>query len=258
MRDARADEFYIGWAPRAPARVARRLRWIAAGLVCAAVAIAALLVGAQRALEPRLFEFTTLRAFEGTIELAPAPTLVVPRPGGGASRYLLVGPGKRGAAALVGGFAGQAVRLEARLISRGSETALELEPGAIALAGEIAAAAAARDLGRLVLRGEIVDSKCHFGVMNPGEGKAHKACAVRCISGGAPPVLRVREPEGDARYFVLARADGGDVSRQVLEFVAEPVELTGRGERHDDVYVLRLEPDGVRRLESADLQETAR
>jgi len=86
-------------------------------------------------------------------------------------------------------------------------------------------------------------------VMNPGEGKAHRDCAVRCISGGAPPVLRVYEPEGDARYFLLTGVDGRNVGPALLDYVAEPVEITGRAERHDDVYVLRIAPGAVRRLE---------
>lgn len=248
MRDSQADEFYVGYAARAPQRVARRLRWMAAALLAVAAALALLLGLAQRTLDLRLFEFASPREFAGTIELTAAPTLVVARPGGGASRYLLVGPGKRGAHALVAPFAGRAVRLRAYLISRGEQTALEVEPGSLEPAGSPERAAAPIELGKRVLRGEVVDSKCHLGVMNPGEGKAHKACAIRCISGGAPPLLRVRDPQDDARYFVLTGADGRDVSRELLEFVAEPVELTGNAERHDDVFVLRIEPGAVRRI----------
>jgi hypothetical protein len=256
MRESGADDFYVGYAPRAPERVARRLRWIVAAVLVTVASVAVVLGYGQRRLDLRLFEFASPREFAGTIELAPAPTLVVPRPGGGASRYLLVGPGKHGARALVAAFAGRAVRLRAKLISRGAQSALEVEPGSLEPSGGSTPAAATLDLGVRVLRGEIVDSKCHFGVMNPGEGKAHKACAIRCISGGSPPVLRVREPDGDARYFVLTGADGRDVGHELLEFVAEPVELTGHAERHDDVYVLRLEPGAVRRLPDTEVGGT--
>ena len=255
MSDSRpelpADEFYVGYAPRAPERLARRLRALVAALLALAAGVALALVAAQRTLELRLFEFANDRELAGTIELSPAPQLVVARPGGGASRYLLVGPGKHGALDSVAAFAGRGVRLRGKLISRGTQTALEVEPGSVVVAGPAAPASAPQELGKLVLRGEIVDSKCHFGVMNPGEGKAHRDCAVRCISGGAPPVLRVREPRGDARYFVLTGGDGRNVAPEILDYVAEPVEVTGRGERHDDVYVLRIEPGAVRRLEGA-------
>lgn len=252
MRNAKDEEFYVGYAARAPAAIARRLHRISASLLVAVAATALVLGLAQRRLDLRLFEFASPREFSGTIELAPAPTLVVSRPGGGASRYLLVGPGKHGARALVAEFDGREVRLRANLISRGEQTALEVEPGSLTPAQAPARGSPPIDLGARVLRGEIVDSKCHFGVMNPGEGKAHKACAIRCISGGAPPMLRVREPEGDARYFLLTGNDGREVGRELLDFVAEPVEIRGRAERHDDMYVLRIDAGAVRRLSDGD------
>jgi len=42
-------------------------------------------------------------------------------------------------------------------------------------------------LGTQTLVGEIVDSKCFLGVMNPGQLTTHRACAIRCISGGVRP-----------------------------------------------------------------------
>jgi hypothetical protein len=257
MRDA-DDEFYVGYAARAPSRLARRLRFTSAALLAAAIATALVLGLAQRRLDLRLFEFASPREFVGAIELDPAPTLVVARPGGGASRYLLVGPGKHGARELVADFEGRDVRLRASLISRGAQTALEVVPGSLEAAPAGERESAALELGARVLRGEIVDSKCHLGVMNPGEGKAHKACAIRCISGGSPPLLRVREPVGDERYFLLVGEDGRAIGRELLEFVAEPVEVRGRAERHDDVYVLRIETDGVRRLTADDTGGSAR
>src|SRR6266513_1903853 len=82
-------------------------------------------------------------------------------------------------------------------------------------------------LGQQTLVGEIVDSKCYLGVMNPGQLTTHRACAIRCISGGIPPVLLVRQKDGPAIYLLLVSADGKPVNRQVLNMVAEPVEITG-------------------------------
>ena len=45
------------------------------------------------------------------------------------------------------------------------------------------------DLDTFTLIGEIVDSKRYLGVMNPGNGKVHRDCAVRCLSGGIPPIF---------------------------------------------------------------------
>lgn len=82
------------------------------------------------------------------------------------------------------------------LISTKSATPLETDASVSKddlLAGE--------SLGEFTLQGEIVDSKCYLGVMRPGNTKTHRACAVRCIAGGVPPVLLVRDAQGDAMYF---------------------------------------------------------
>ncbi len=106
--------------------------------------------------------------------------------------------------------------------------------------------AAEVSLGRMTLVGEIVDSKCHLGVMKPGRGKPHKACAIRCISGGIPPVLRVQDPAGRADYLLLVAPDGGSVNREVLEFVAQPIEISGEVVRQGDLLVLYADPASYR------------
>ena len=254
MSDPRDDDFYVGYLPSAPPSVARRVRAAVTAIFAIGATVALVLAAAQRRLDGRLFEFGRPREFRGEIGLDPQPTLAVTRPGAdaGVSRYLLVGPGKHGARELVADFDRKAVRLRAQLISRGAETALEFEPGSVELEAPAALAPAVTVVGTRTLRGEIVDSKCHFGVMNPGEGKAHKECAVRCISGGAPALLRSRDASGETRYFLLAGPDGRALGRELLDFVAEPVEITGSVERHDSVYVLRADPRAIRRLSGGD------
>ena len=90
--------------------------------------------------------------------------------------------------------------------------------------------------------------KCFFGAMNPGQSAPHRACAIRCISGGIPPVLLVRLPNGTATYFLLVSANGKPVNRQVLDFVAEPVQITGEVERQGGLLILRADPADYHRL----------
>jgi hypothetical protein len=244
------DDFYVGYLPTAPRTVSRPVRAGVLAIFGVVVAVAVALVAGQRRLDGRLFEFGMVRELHGQILLDPEPTLAIERPGAaaGVSRYLLVGPGKHGARELVAGFDGQQVRLRASLISRGAETALEVVPGSVEREAETNARPQVTALGMFTLRGEIIDSKCHLGVMNPGEGKSHRDCAVRCISGGAPALLRARDAQGETRYFFLTGLDGHALSREILDFVAEPVEITGAVERHDSVYVLRADPHAIRRL----------
>jgi hypothetical protein len=93
-----------------------------------------------------------------------------------------------------------------------------------------------------------VDSKCFLGVMNPGNLTPHRACAIRCISGGIPPVLLVRQADGPALYFLLVGARDEPVNRQVLDIVAEPVQISGSVSRQGDLLILRADPATYRRL----------
>ena len=84
--------------------------------------------------------------------------------------------------------------------------------------------------------------------MKPGNAKTHRACAIRCISGGVPPVLVVRTPAGNRSYYQLTDLAGGPVNRRILDKVALPVEITGELLRYGDVLVLRAAPETYRLL----------
>ena len=103
----------------------------------------------------------------------------------------------------------------------------------------------ARDLGQVTLRGEIVDSKCYLGVMNPGNLKTHRACAINCIEGGIPPVLLVRDGEGRATYFLLVGEGGEAVNEEVLPLVAEPVTVTGSLKVQGNQRILYADPKKI-------------
>jgi hypothetical protein len=105
-------------------------------------------------------------------------------------------------------------------------------------------------LGVNSIKGEIVDSKCYFGAMRPGFGKTHRACAVRCISGGIPPVLAATNYEGDVNYFLIRGSNKEAINKEVLPYIAEPVKLTGELVRIDDWMVLYIDPEtGIERAE---------
>ncbi|MDA0577421.1 MAG: hypothetical protein O3B24_04915 [Verrucomicrobia bacterium] len=246
--------FYIGYnAKMPPATAAFLRRWVVA-LFVAGAGVAVALAGLQHRYGDGQFEFGIVKSFDGIISESPYPNLIVRRPIGTdakdvRSRVLLVAPGKHGAQELVRGLEGRAVTLQGSLITRDNQSMIEVRPGTIAVQAAAVAGDDGVPLGNFTLRGEIVDSKCYFGVMKPGNLKPHKACAIRCISGGCPPVLVVRDADGMAVYFVLAGSDGGAVSSDVLDKIAEPLEITGEVERQDNVLVLKAEPGTYRRLE---------
>ena len=101
------------------------------------------------------------------------------------------------------------------------------------------------DLGEVRLQGEIVDSKCYLGVMNPGSGKVHRDCAARCISGGIPAALLVRDAAGRATTVLLANDEGTPMGRSILDYVAEPVVVSGRLSRIGGRLTLRANRAGI-------------
>ena len=102
--------------------------------------------------------------------------------------------------------------------------------------------------------GEIVDSKCFLGVMNPGQLLPHRGCAISCISGGIPPILLVRPKDGPPIYLLLVSGEGRPVNQQVLDLVAEPVQITGDVQRQGDLLILRADPATYLRVGSVKTQ----
>jgi hypothetical protein len=126
---------------------------------------------------------------------------------------------------------------------------IEMVKGSVTATGDGAVRTARPTmLGEQTLVGEIVDSKCYLGVMNPGALTPHRACAIRCISGGIPPVLLVRQKDGPVLYFLLVARDGRPVNKHVLDIVAEPVQITGQVERQGELLILRADPATYRRV----------
>ncbi len=253
------DEFYIGWEGKAPAGIGSRVRRIVVFLLALAVLLGVLLALVQRNIGVSVFEWGKVKSFSGILKSQPYPHLLVPRPGASEgqtafSSYYLVKPFKFGLAPeLAARLDGQAVSLKGTLIYRGEQTMIEVVENSIHSLEDPESkflqtpVAAPLSLGRQTLIGEIVDSKCYLGVMNPGALIPHRACAIRCISGGIPPVLLVRQSNGPALYFLLVSAEGKPVNKQVLELVAEPVAITGEVERQGGLLILRADPGSYRR-----------
>jgi hypothetical protein len=245
------DDFYIGWRAAAPGGLARWLRRRTVALLAAAVGVGIVLVVASSPASSARFEHGVVRSFEGRLEHLPYPTLVVARPGTerSSSRWLLTVFGKRGAERATAALDGHDVRFEGSLIHRDGVTMVELAPETLVDLGVAVQRASPAAEGRRVrLEGEIVDAKCFLGVMKPGDLKTHRACAARCISGGVPPVLLVRDAEGHATYHLLVDERGGAVNTRVLHLVAEPIAVEGRLVERDGLGVLYADPARYVRL----------
>lgn len=212
------------------------MRALVVGLVLLGSGIAALIVWSEGAAGNGEFEFGHPAVHQGTLRDGAAPTLAE-----GSRTYLLAGEGKHGVADVVKGLNGRRARLEGTLIRRDGVAMLELRPGSLQAAGAGSSEAEVA-LGQVAVKGEIVDSKCYLGAMNPGEGKVHRSCAARCISGGVPPALLARDANGNRNIMVLLGSDGSAVNRQVLDYVGEPVRISGALSRRGNLMILRIDP----------------
>lgn len=100
-------------------------------------------------------------------------------------------------------------------------------------------------ISKMTLQGEIIDPKCYFGVMKPGKGKIHRSCAVRCISGGIPPVLVTTDHNNISEYYLLTTLNGKPINASVLPFIGKPSKITGIVEKMEDWYVLKINTDDI-------------
>ena len=248
------EEFYIGYLPKAPGGIARFTRRTVIGLILLGAVVSVLVVVGQKAFYPSTFEFLQYRTFEGVLYESPYPVLRVMRPGSTGelptySNYYLVNEGKFGAQEAAAGLNGQSVTLEGALIYRDDQVMIEIKPGTLTGASSAPSGSVEQTtLGEFTLRGEIVDSKCYLGVMNPGDHKTHKSCAVRCISGGVPPLFVVKGTRDEITYLMLVGENGEMIHKEVLDVVAEPLEITGTVVREGDLLIIKANPASFRRL----------
>jgi hypothetical protein len=212
------SEFYVGYLP-IPGGLKKTMRRVVLSLGAVSVAAAAVLLAGQHPFANSSFEFQEYREFRGTLLAEPYPALAIPSQG---LPWLLVAPGKHGIGDLRK-LDGHEVQLKGERIIRGEDHMIEVLPGTPRVGANAGPAPAAMDLGRVELTGEIVDSKCYFGVMNPGNGKVHRDCAVRCISGGIPPAFLVSDSSGRTATLLLA-----NWKRELLDHIAEPITMRGR------------------------------
>jgi hypothetical protein len=239
------DDFYVGYLPKAPAGLGKIAARIAAGILLAGLIAGGLLIFGQAPFATSRFEYREYRDYAGVIEEWPYPILVTDH-----ANFLLVAPGKHGLSDAVKGLQGKHVQLKGSLIERTPDRMIEVVPASIVVGRSPLLATPRRTiaLGPVTLRGEIVDTKCYLGVMNPGEHKVHRDCAVRCISGGVPPAFLARDAVGDARVLLLVGDDGRALRKEVLPFVAEPLEISGVLVRTESTLTLKADPARFRRI----------
>lgn len=251
------DEFFIGWSGSVGSGLLRFLCLtsiiIVGGLAGISVLLATSITDPARSLlgagaVPDPWQDVTL---SGILTSEPYPVLRVlsdtANPAG--HSVLLSGDGKRAAAYDHAELEGRPVEVKGLLLKRGTIDMLVVSQSPRLLkATAQATVELPKSLGRWRVVGEICDGKCGSGIMTPGTGIAHKACASLCLIGGVPPVLVLTHPLEGYRFLMISDDKGRALDDGVLRFVGMRVEIEGEVELRGDIALLRVEPGRMRRL----------
>ncbi len=247
------SDFYVGYMPEAApafAKKSRRFVWVLLAIV---PLIGLGLAVSQRGFPPAVFEFGTLTQIEGELVMAPVPLLRTLEEGH-IKHILLVGAGKMGAEYTFADWEkdngvsleGKRLVLNGTRIYHNGKMALELTEGVASIMRYSESVPSSSpnviSLGEVSLKGEILDPKCALGVMNPAEGKPHRSCAIRCIAGGIPPMLRITNNKGETNYILVKGRDKKDVNASIIPYVADQIQICGRLVQQDDWLVLYSDP----------------
>ena len=204
------------------------------------------------------FELTEFSKVTGTYFENPYPILQV-NVGGLEKDILLLGFGKSGVNPYLADIRedqpeldGSILSIEGNLIYYNGKTLLQItDKEKILLVKNPSASRIPKTeivAADVEITGEIVDPKCYFGVMKPGYGKIHRSCAVRCISGGIPPVLASVDDSNKTSYYLITDETGNPLHKEILEHVGKPSILKGEVVKIADWYQLRIQPTEIKSL----------
>ncbi len=256
------DSFYIGWQERAADFYSRFLKRIVPPVAAGGIIFLVLFTLQQRHIANATIETGNPVELQGQLLLRPFPML---RTVGGRDAngnpvirsYPLVNAGKSGADTLIqsllSGKPSAWASVKADPVVREGIAALSLleQPDALTLLDDPVEGitdAREEEVGDKTVSCEIIDPKCYLGTMNPGEGKPHRDCAIRCIAGGIMPMCVFTDENGEKQFAVIRGEKGEAVNQDVLFAVAEPVSIKGKLKRFDNWFVLYANPKEIVRL----------
>lgn len=251
-----SKEFYIGWMPQAPHSFSKHIKKVIIALAVIVIAVGVIVSLSQKKFGTGNFEFGRITPITGFYFNQPVPCIkaINGKDIFGRVSYItipLIGNGKFGAGDAIASlenksrttFNQKEITLKGTLLYNDGKLLMQIDTADNQQVETVGNAApellpVKQEFGEQIINGEIVDPKCFFGVMKPGEGKPHKDCATRCILGGIPPVLKVQNENAQANYYFIVGPNGEKMNQAVKEYVAEPVALQARVVQYDDWIVL--------------------
>ena len=253
------DDFYIGYAEDISPNIKKTIRNFAVAALGVLVVSAIVFAMTQNKFKNSSFELASSTKVTGVYHEMPYPMLKVRTSESSFKNIVLLGFGKSSANPFLERIkseatvlSGTTLSIEGNLIYYNGKTLLQItddqeisilkkaDPSQLPKTGVLVA--------NLELKGEIIDPKCYFGVMKPGKGKIHRSCAVRCISGGVPPVLATNDNNNISEYYLITDKAGNPVHEAILPFVGKPSLVTGTVIQMEDWYQLRIDVSTIKDL----------
>lgn len=244
------DEFYVSYIDGSlGAKTRQTLKRFTIGSLVIIILGALLFSFAQKPFKNSTFELTSATKITGVFHEKPYPMLRVEVAKNTYKNILLLGFGKSSANPYleklqneVADLNGKKVSIEGNLIYYNGKTLIQItNEEKVTLENDaIHAIPLKKVISEMTFQGEIIDPKCYFGVMKPGKGKIHRSCAVRCISGGIPPVLATTDNNNISQYYLLTDLDGKPINDSVLPFIGKPSKITGIVEKMEDWYIIKM------------------
>lgn len=238
------NEFFVGYLPMPP-RTKRFAIQVAAGALGLGVAVAAVAASVQKT--PGTGLERPEYSWEQTGVLIEAPYPMLQTTTGGVTRHTLLVRGGKNGVPERDDLIGRVVKARGGLFTRDGRAlaeVYELEP----VDGGPSPPPGPEEttLERTTLTGRIVDSKCYYGRMRPGEGRIHRACAEYCIDSGIPALFISTAADGTPTHYLLAGEEGAAIHQRLLPYVAEWVEVSGVVKQRGDILTLWI--DGEPRI----------
>jgi hypothetical protein len=273
QKKSKSEAFYIGWMTEAPDSFSHFVKKYLFILLPLVVILAILLALSQKKFATGNFEFGRLTEVKGIYFKDPVPNLKVVNGKDiwGNYSYItvpLIGYGKHGADGVIADLEKQInesiekkeVILKGTLLFNDGKLLMQIDGNdqpLVKISNAVISTELlpqSKDLGVQTIKGEIVDPKCYFGVMKPGQGKPHRDCAIRCILGGIPPVMKVQNSKGETNYYFIVGPNGEKMNEAVQDYVAEPTEITARLVQYDDWIVMYVkDKEAMNRISYFDL-----
>ncbi len=248
MADQR-DSFFVGYL-KMPTALKRFYVLVSLIILALAALTSFAIANAQKSAGTGVWQTAAPVTVSGLLSVSPYPVLHVETEAGIES-HLMVMTGKFGADAFASAHHNTQVSVTGFAIQRGGWNMLEIasetditpaEQSSSTQEGSALSTVAARTLGPATLTGEIIDSKCFLGVMKPGAGPVHRACAEVCLLGGIPPMLVVEDSStGDKFGYIVMQPDGSSASQLLAKRAATQATLSGELIQQGDLLYLQLD-----------------